>query len=179
MDIISARDERNNALVELFRQTFTDSEGAEEGDFIADLVAALFKQAGSQDLQIYTARAEAGIVGCILFSRLHFDQDARHTFLLSPVAVATKFQKQGIGQTLLTRGLAAEQRRGVDVVLTYGDPAYYSQVGFAQIDAQIAQPPLPLSYPHGWLGQALSEQELRPLAGPSRCLEPFNNPALW
>ena len=48
MDIIYARDERNNALVELFRQTFTDSEGAEEGDFIADLVAALFKQARSQ-----------------------------------------------------------------------------------------------------------------------------------
>jgi len=66
----------------------------------------------------------------------------------------------------------------VDFVVTYGDPAYYGKVGFQPITEEFARAPLPLSQPHGWLGQSLTGRAA-PIAGPSRCVRAFNRPELW
>ena len=68
---------------------------------------------------------------------------------------------------------------GVDVVLTYGDPNYYHQVGFHAITPSQVRPPLPLSMPYGWLGQALALGGEPHLRGPSSCVTALNDPALW
>ena len=179
MQFTDTHADRADAIIRLFRDTFTASEGADEGNLIATLVTRIFSDVAPDDMAVFSARDGGTLVGAIIFTRLTYPQEARTVFLLSPVAVATDHRGKGIGQALLTHGLDTLRQRGVDVVVTYGDINFYAKVGFAQITEDTARPPMPLSYPEGWLGQSLTQPELAPLKGPSTCVGPFNDPALW
>ncbi|NHX28161.1 N-acetyltransferase [Escherichia coli] len=165
-------------MATLFAETFAASEGADEGEVIRAFVADMLATTPAPDLHVFTALDEGAPVGCILFSRLRYD-DTRTVFILSPVAVRPGHQGRGVGQGLITHGLGALRDSGVDYAITYGDPAYYTRVGFAQITQDFAPAPLPLSQPIGWLGQSLSETAPAPFAGPSHCVSALNNPGLW
>lgn len=179
MDLIIGHDGRERQIVDLFTETFTASEGASEGTLIGALVRSLLRDTPEDDLLVCTA-VEAGVtVGAVIFSRLRYDRDDRSVFILSPLAVAPERQRQSIGQRLVRHGLEALRAAGVDVVVTYGDPAYYGRVGFAPITEAFAKAPLPLSRPEGWLGQALTEGDPAPLEGASTCVAALNDPALW
>jgi predicted N-acetyltransferase YhbS len=93
--------------------------------------------------------------------------------------VATEKQGKGIGQRLLTHGLAALRSAGVDIVMTYGDPNYYAKVGFVPISEADAPAPYKLNHPEGWLGQSLTDRAMAPLKGPSHCVEALNDPLFW
>lgn len=79
----------------------------------------------------------------------------QRAFILSPVAVSTDVQGKGVGQALIRYGLDHLKSLGVELVFTYGDPGYYSKVGFEQITEAIVKAPWPLSQPIGWLALAL------------------------
>ena len=166
-------------IISLFRAVFAASEGDAEGDLIAGLVRDIFAKTPEQDFFVYSAWDGHSLIGCIIFSRLRYDQDSRTVFLLSPVAVSTSRQRQGTGQALLRHGLDGIRKQGVDVAVTYGDPGYYSRVGFRQITEAQAAAPLSLNFPEGWLAQPLNGEELAPLRGPSACIEALNNPDYW
>lgn len=133
----------------------------------------------NDDLFVFSAYDDQTLVGCIFFSRLTYELDDRIVFILSPVAVKTDRQKTGIGQRLIAYGLDALREKGIDFAVTYGDPNYYTKVGFRQITEEFAEAPLRLNLPHGWLGQSLSGKDQEPLAGPSRCVEALNKTDLW
>ena len=170
---------REGEIAALFEASFTASEGAEEGRAIASLVRDIFATVGADDLFVFSALAEDAVVGAIVFTRLTFSQDGRRVFLLGPVAVAPERQGEGIGQGLLRHGLDRLRGQGVEVAMTYGDPKFYTRVGFRPISPQAVQPPLPLRYPEAWLGQSLTGAALDTLDGPSRCVEAFADPAYW
>lgn len=167
------------AVVDLFQDVFSASEGADEGALIGAFVQDLLSITPEADVMLYTAYQDTELVGAVAFSRITYPQDSRDVFILSPMAARTDRQKSGIGQALITFGLDQLRNSGVDVVLTYGDPNYYCKTGFLAISEEIAQPPLKLSYPHGWLGQSLDGRELTLLIGPSHCVAALHNPALW
>lgn len=188
MRVSAERNGRDPAIVDLFRETFAASEGAAEGESIGALVRDLLVGTAPEDLRVFTAEAEgltpAAIPAAIpaavaIFTRLSYPQDDRTVFLLSPFAVATARQGRGIGPELLVQALDALRTGGVDVVVTYGDPAFYGKVGFAPISQDIAQPPLPLSRPEGWLGYWPGAGEIAPLAGPSTCVTALRDPRHW
>ncbi len=179
LQLSSGFKEREADIPEVFREAFAASEGADEGLAICALVQDLIATTPEDDLLAYVAFDGDAVLGCIFFSRLMYDEDPRQVFLLSPVAVLTDRQRTGIGQKLIRFGLEDLRRRGIDFAVTYGDPAYYSKVGFQQIAEEIARAPLPLSQPHGWLGQSLTSSEMAPIAGPSRCVSAFNRPEIW
>ncbi|WP_254437175.1 GNAT family N-acetyltransferase [Ruegeria arenilitoris] len=162
----------------LFLDVFTASEGEGEGRAVAALVDDLLLSTPDGDLLGVLALDDRNLAGCILFSRLNYDQDPRQVFLMSPVAVRADRQKLGIGQKLIGFGLEQLRHNGVDFAVTYGDPAYYCKTGFQPIAQTFAQPPKPLSMPHGWLGQSLTGDDA-PLMGPSRCVSAFNKPEMW
>jgi predicted N-acetyltransferase YhbS len=118
-------------------------------------------------------------VGGAVFTRLAFADDPRTVFILAPMAVATDRQGQGIGQALLRHALDALQAEGVDVAMTYGDPAFYGKVGFLSVSTQTVAAPQPLSQPEGWVGQSLTGAPLSPLRGPCTCVAALNDPAFW
>lgn len=179
MDHAAEGRDRADEIAALFSRTFTDSEGADEGRLIGDLARALVADTPEADRYVFTARDDGALAGCIVFSRLTYPQDARTVFVLAPVAVATGRQGQGIGQALLRFGLAEMRRNGAEVAMTYGDPAYYGKVGFRPITEADAAAPFPLSIPHGWLAQSLTDRPLDRLMGPSSCVPALADPAYW
>lgn len=167
-------------LPALFESVFTASEGPEEGAAIGALANSLLSDTPEMDIYACAANLNGLCVGCIIFSRLHYPQDDRSAFVLGPVAVATPHHGRGIGQGLIRYGLDVLRQAGVDIVLTYGDPAYYSKLGFKQISEADAQAPYKLQFPEGWQAQSLAGNDgFTPLAGPSICVDAFNNPAFW
>ncbi len=172
-------DGREDAIIDLVTTTFTAAEGAAEGALIGDLVRNLMATTPAADLLVVTAEEAGEIVGAAVFSRLIFTADERDVFILAPLAVATDRQGRGVGRGLVAHGLTALRAAGVDVALTYGDPAYYAKAGFAPIREAFAPAPIALKQPEGWLAQSLTERALTPLAGPSRCVAALNDPAFW
>lgn len=164
-------------VIELFSKVFSDSEGRDEGETIGSLVAELITTP-TRDLFGFVAADHGKIVASIFFSRLRFREPV-NAFLLSPVAVDTSQQGKGIGQKLIRFGLDRLEADGVHLAFTYGDPNFYRKVGFEPVSEDVIKAPLPLTYPEGWLGQSLTDEKLKPIAGGSQCVEALNKPELW
>ena len=167
------------AIAELFRATFTASEGVEEGGLIGALARRLIAETPTDDLRVFTAWEDNALLGGIFFTRLIYEGDPRTVFMMAPVAVATAQQGKGVGQRLIAHGLAALRQQGVDIVVTYGDPAFYGRVGFNPVSEADLPAPQPLQQPQGWIAQSLTDAPLTPLRGPVRCVAAFDDPALW
>lgn len=178
MQITDHHSTRHAAITAMFARSFTASDGPNEGVLIADLVARLLRETPASDLRVFTALKDGMVLGTILFTRLHYPDDPRRVFLLSPVAVAPDCQREGIGTALISFGLTTMRAEGIDFALTYGDPAFYTSLGFAPISTDDAPPPQPLNHPEGWLGQSLSDASF-PLTGPSHCASALDDPAFW
>ncbi|MDD1794469.1 N-acetyltransferase [Enterovibrio sp. ZSDZ42] len=179
MNYLLALPEQTEEIITLFKNTFSDAEGKEEGGVIATLVSDFLSVPSIEDdLHVFVAMDNARIVGSIILSRMHFP-NGENVFLLSPVAVATDYHGQGIGQTLINVGLETLKAKGVAVVVTYGDINFYSKVGFAPINESLIQAPLTLSYPEGWIAQPLQSDVIKPMNGKPRCSSALNNPNYW
>lgn len=179
MDIVSGSAGREGRIVDLFTATFTASEGAEEGATIGALVHRLLSGTAPADIRVFTALDGDRPVGGVIFTRLRFADDPRPAVLLSPMAVIPDRQGEGIGQALIRHGLAALRAEGVELAMTYGDPAFYGRVGFQPVTPATVPPPFPLSQPVGWIGQSLTDADLPILPGPSRPVDALNDPTLW
>jgi putative acetyltransferase len=72
------------------------------------------------------------IVGHVLFSPVTVDDHGTGAELvgLAPVGVLPDSQNEGVGSSLIQRGIGACRAAGVDAVVVLGDPAYYSRFGF-------------------------------------------------
>jgi predicted N-acetyltransferase YhbS len=185
-----------SSIRQLFQQTFADSENQEEGERIGTLASDLIEQTTWKDLFVFIATEKgddestetttARVIGCTIYTRLCFPNQPETTaFLVAPVAVHTNHQKKGVGQSLLRFGLDTLRRTAttasVDLlVVTYGDPKFYSRVGFQQVSTQVIPSPMPLSIPEGWQAQSLTNDEIKTIPSPSICVSAFlNKPELW
>ena len=165
-------------IKQLFSKVFSDSEGQSEGLLIGSLVFDLINRTDPQDIYGFIATEDNQIIGSILFTRLTFES-AVNAFILSPVAIHTNHQGKGIGQNLINFGINHLKEKGVKLAFTYGDPNFYSKVGFRCITEKIAKAPLELTQPEGWLCQSLVGDDIKPIAGNSRCVEALNKPEYW
>lgn len=179
MQFSSRLEGREKEVTNLFRETFTASEGVQEGEVIARLVETLINQTDPSDLRFFLAEDDGICIGAIFFSRLRFSGEQQMVFLLSPVAVATAHQGQGVGKALIPHGLGLLKDAGAEVFVTYGDPDYYSRVGFLPARVTDVPAPFDLQHPQGWLAQSATGKPVTRLRGPSYCVQAFNDPALW
>jgi putative acetyltransferase len=162
----------------LFTETFTDSEGPSEGVLVGNLAQELMTETGARDIYGFVAVEAEKTIGCIFFTRLTFGNDI-NAFLLAPVAIHPDYQGQGIGQGLIGFGIKKLKANGVELVMTYGDPGFYSKVGFKPVSEATVNPPLQLSLPEGWLGQSLAGDSVNPATGRPACVKAFNKPEYW
>lgn len=165
-------------IKELFAKVFTDSESESEGLIIKNFVDDLMTGTSSKDLYGFIATNQENIIGSIFFSKITFDSDVS-AFILSPVAIHTDYQKKGIGQQLINFGIKYLKENNVELILTYGDPEFYSKVGFSHITEKIIKAPLKLSYPEGWLAQSLVSDKVKPVEGNTYCVKALDKPELW
>ena len=178
MDILAYTPNEVEKVERLFTKTFSDSEGESEGTIVGGLAGELMRSTSRSDLYGFIARDGAELVGSILFSRMRFEQEIK-AFILAPVAIRTDHQRRGIGQKLINFGLNVLKEDGVELVLTYGDPRFYTKVGFRRITETLVAPPFKLSQPHGWMAQPLVGDQIDPIEGKSRCVEALNKPECW
>jgi len=163
----------------LFASAFSSSEGEKEGRLVGDLASRLALKIDNKDVICFgTCDEKESIIGVIFFTRLQFDQ-AIQVYMLAPVAVGTKHQGKGVGKALITYGLDDLKNRSVTVVVTYGDPSFYSKVGFQHLPEQTIKAPLKLSMPEGWLGQSLTGGPIPTIDGRPICAEDFDDPVYW
>ena len=169
----------STAIVKLFTTTFAASEGAEEGALIGVLARRLIAETPAEDLRVVTAWEKGALLGGIFFTRLTYADASRIVFMMAPVAVATERQGEGIGRRLITHGLDTLRQDGVNIAVTYGDPAFYGRVGFEPVAEADFPAPQPLQQPEGWIAQSLTDAPLTPLRRPVRCVTAFDDPAYW
>ena len=162
-------------IVQLYKNTFTDSAGTAEGKAIAELVEQLLAE---DSVTGFVAAQGKALQGAIIFSALAFT-DGTRGLLLSPVAVRTESQNQGIGRQLINHGLSQLKLRGHDIVFTYGDPTYYSRFGFVVVSEDRVAAPYPLSMPEGWQGLSLQGADVMQFEGSVQCAAPFMDAKLW
>jgi putative acetyltransferase len=165
-------------IKQLFIKTFADSEGQPEGKRIGRLVTSLMDSVDTNDLYCFIATENEQIIGSIFFTRMKFESGI-NAFILSPVATHTDHQGKGVGQKLINFGLNTLKENGVELAITYGDPDFYSKVGFSVITDQFVPAPQKLNQPEGWQAQSLVGDEIEPIAGKSYCVEALNKPELW
>ena len=178
MDFRLSTQRDTEAIVSLFTSVFAQSEGEAEGTLIGQLVQNLLAQTETSYLYCFVAVEKSQILGAIAFSRLMFDPPIA-AFILAPGGVRSDRQSQGIGQTLINHGLSELKHQGVSLVLTYGDPAFYSKVGFQPISPEQIIPPFVLSQPEGWLGQSLTEETIATYSGRFTCVAALSDPQYW
>lgn len=162
-----------------FQAVFAASDGADAGCMIAALADDLINQTAGADRYVVCAAAADDVLACAIFSRLTYADPAQTVFVMGPVAVAHAHQRRGIGGQLIRAGVDHLRDQGVDLVMTYGDPAYYTRHGFHPVTQAQIPAPFMLQYPHGWMGQALTADSLPHLLGPCQCVPAFNDPAFW
>lgn len=175
---------QSEEVIDLFTNVFSDSEGAEEGKLIGELASDLIKMTPKEGLYGFVALDnDEKIMGCVFFSRMLFKKSGFETdidaFILAPMAVSTEQQGKGVGQKLIKFGIDYLKQLGVELIITYGDPDFYSKVGFKQISEDVIKAPLKLSLPHGWLAQSLVADEIPTIVGESRCVEALNKQVYW
>jgi len=171
-------DKSQEEVTSLFTSVFTASEGEKEGRLIGDLASELSSGIDNQEILCFGAYEEESIIGSVFFTRLQF-KDAIQVYMLAPVAVSTEHQGKGVGQALINYGLNELKNRSVAVVVTYGDPSFYSKVGFRALSENVIQAPLKLSMPEGWLGQSLTGEQIPTINERPKCVKEFNNPIYW
>lgn len=168
----------NNEVTDLFTSVFTSSEGKEEGNLIGKLVSELSENIDNKEIICFGAYIQELLIGSIFFTRLRFVESVS-VYMLAPVAVSTEHQGKGVGQSLINYGLEQMKNRSVAVVVTYGDPSYYSKVGFQPLSESVIQAPLNLSMPEGWLGCSLTGKDIPALNERPKCVKEFNDPIYW
>ncbi|MEZ5472693.1 MAG: N-acetyltransferase [Marinicella sp.] len=131
----------------------------------------------SDELDGYVVESD-NIIGCVLFSRFILPNN-KSAYILSPMAIATDHQKKGLGQALIKYGINELKAKNVEILITYGDPGYYSKVGFEPITEDMIQAPQPLTYPSGWLAQSLTSNSIKPMPGKTTCISALNAPVYW
>lgn len=118
-----------------------------DGDVLVSLVAALDER----------------VVGHVLFSRMHIGSVA--AVALAPVAVLPEYQRRGIGERLIRRGLERLREMGEGMVIVVGHAGYYPRFGFSTEQAREIESPFPRDV---FMAMELQPGALENVGGPVR-----------
>jgi putative acetyltransferase len=121
---------------------------------------------------------DRALAGHVIFTTCGIVGSTDKVSLLGPLAVASAWQRRGVGGALVRAGLQRLENSGVIQVYVLGDPAYYQRFGFAP-EAGVSPPyPLPVDWQGAWQSVSLSPAE-RPPRGKLRVPRHWRHRALW
>ena len=83
------------------------------------------------------AEIDECVVGHIAFSPVTISDGTKDWYGLGPISVLPKYQKQGIGKSLVHKGLSLLKALGGQGCALVGYPDYYKQFGFRNIPVLI------------------------------------------
>ncbi len=175
MKIREANIEDAENIKSVYLQAFDDSEARMVSDFAVNLL----NENHPVKIISFVALESNEIVGHIAFSPVFFESTNEHFgYILAPLAVSPKFQKNKIGSSLVKYGLGTLSNMGSFFVFVYGDPEYYSRFGFKTGLAKNFIPPYSLEFPEGWHALKLNSAVF-PEGGAILCVDSLNDANLW
>ncbi|MDA7949762.1 MAG: N-acetyltransferase [Hyphomicrobiaceae bacterium] len=126
----------------------------------------------------FVAMRDGALAGHIVFSMCRVGGRDEKIALLGPLTVSPRFQRQGIGGTLIHEGLRRVTGEGATQVLVLGDPAYYGRFGF-EPECRVSPPyDLPQEWRTAWQSVSLSSAKSE-LSGTLFVPKPWHKPELW
>lgn len=121
-----------NDTLDFVEKVFTDSENADEGRLVRNLVAEIrSKKYYIPELDLIMVNENDDIMGHVLFSRFHIEGKYENELLiLTPVSVKTEMQRQHISKELIEYGLKRAKDMGYKLCMVEGNPQNYRARGF-------------------------------------------------
>lgn len=151
------------------------------GEVEAGLVAALIADPTAQPHLSLLAHVDDRAVGHILFTaaRLEGTDPGPKLALLAPLAVVPDAQRQGIGGSLIERGIRRLGEAGVALVFVLGHPGYYPRHGFGPAGRHGLRAPYPVSPESAWMVRPISSNALGHVQGRVICADALCRPEYW
>ena len=150
-----------------------------EAQIVADIAVNLLNEKTPIKIISLVAIQDNKVVGHIAFSPAYSIDNSEHfAYILAPLAVSPKHQKNKIGSSLIKYGLDTISNLGSFIVFVYGDPQYYSKFGFKTDLAKNFTPQYSLQYPEGWHALILNSS-IFPEGGIIKFVDSLNDPNLW
>lgn len=144
--------------LDLVEQVFTDHESAEEGKLVRNLVQEIrSKEYYLPELELLMIQ-NGEVVGYVMFSRFHIGgKFSDQLLILTPAAVRTDLQRQGISCELIEYGFVKAREMGFTAVMVEGNPANYRARGFetSALHGIVAGPSVGLPHPDCLMVKAL------------------------
>jgi putative acetyltransferase len=166
-------------LAEILRVEGAAFDGGDEVEF----TRALLADPTAKPFLSLLAFIDDQPAGHIMFTaaRLVNSQREVGVSFLAPLAVVPKFQKHGVGGSLIKEGLERLGRSGVGLVFVVGHPGYYPRYGFTQAGKLGFETPYPMSQEHAdaWMVKALRPDIIGSVTGKVVCCDTLNKPELW
>ena len=152
-----------------------------DGGHEVEFTRALLADPSAKPLLSLLAFIDDEPVGHILFTAARLVDSEVAVSFLAPLAVIPKFQRRGIGGSLIKNGLERLSRSGVDLVFVVGHPGYYPRYGFTQAGKLGFETPYPMSQEHAdaWMAKALRPDIIGSVSGKVVCCDTLNKPELW
>ena len=176
MNIRLAQETDLDSILKVVETAFSD----EENKVIMNLAQELSREVTSPSIKSLVAEVDNQVIAYVSYSPIYLKSDSSIVgYILAPLAVSPEHQKQGVGSNLITSGIDMLTRDGADVLLVYGDPAYYGRFGFNDEIADKFTPPYPLEYPFGWTGMMLNETVVPEEPIKFGCVSALSKPDLW
>ena len=116
----------------MVEQVFSEWDSPEEGKKVRRLVEEIrAKKYYLPELELLMVNAADEITGYAMFSRFHLEgRYDNELLILTPVAVRTDMQRQGISRELIEYGFTRAAEMGYQAVLVEGNPKNYNPRGF-------------------------------------------------
>ncbi len=152
----------------------------EENKLISILAKELSDKISTPPVKSFIAEIDSKIIGYVSFSPIFFKLNTNISgYILSPLAVSSNNQKQGIGTKIVNFGINELIKKGVHVLLVYGDPGYYKRFGFNEDIGKSFVPQYTLKYPFGWLGIKLNSYAASISPIEFKYIDGLNKQELW
>lgn len=159
----------SRAIESLYPQAFPDEN-------LLPLVRDLLKDESVTTSLVGVVDTE--VAAHIIFTKCSVTGSNVNAALLGPLAVAPKWQRQGIGSALVRFGLRRLEDEGVSLVCVLGDPAYYERLGF--LPESLILPPyrLPTEWEGAWQSQVVGDRSVSS-SGELSVPRQWQVPELW
>ena len=123
------RPERSEDIAAISRVTEEAFRGHPHSSHTEQFIVAELRRCGASSLSL-VAEWDSAVVGHIAFSPVEISDGSPGWYGLGPVSVAPDFQRRGIGQALVSAGLAALRSSGAEGCVVLGEPEFYVRFGF-------------------------------------------------
>ncbi len=176
MNIRFAKKTDLESILKVIENAFSD----EDNKVIMNFVAELSTETTSPPIKSLIAEVDNQVIGYVSYSPIFLRSHSSISgYILSPLAVSPKHQKQGVASNLIKSGIDMLIKDGAGVLLVYGDPDYYGRFGFIEKIGHAFVPPYPLEYPFGWTGMMLNGTSVPNEPIKFDCVAALSKPDLW